>query len=164
MKITNTSLNSIDIVRSSERDSPDFQNNTKIDENVIKKDSYKKVIPEDVTYSNLVKNSTRGDISDNVVQKADVGQSKQNINSGTQTLIAKKQTISSRKNNISTNATGASYQKKEVFKVGDAGVQVVDEIVKQVQKNVEKLNKYNLSKGNRLTKTIKTDNTEKLTS
>jgi hypothetical protein len=153
MRVSAISQDSNVVSGNLENVSPDLKDVIQVRPNIPKVDTYNGSIPKDVTYLTILKNIPKE-------QKLNSNDSLSSEYQATKSTMSKfarnsKQDMEiSKPINISKTADQIEKDSRKMITKGDLGEQIVRDIIVQSQKNIDKLNKFNLSKGNRLIKKI----------
>jgi hypothetical protein len=133
---------------------PDSKKVTQYAQSKSNKDLYAGSTMIDLTYSNLAKNTIKPKATDIIATSTDVVQSKDNVFQTQDSIKVSSRASLPRQSDISPKTTDVSPSTKEIRKQGDVRFKIVKDISKEVEKTISEWNKYNLSKSNRLLKSI----------
>jgi hypothetical protein len=120
------------------------------------KDQYAGSTMIDNTYSSLVKNTIKPKSSDVNATSADVVQSKENVFPTQEAVKISSKSSTPKQSDISPKISDIVPSTREIQKQGDVRFKIVKDISEEVQKTIDEWNRFNLSKSNRLLKSIET--------
>jgi hypothetical protein len=118
------------------------------------KDMYAGSVTLDITYSDLARNNIKPRTSDITLSSSAVLPQTSSAISGSKDYVPTASDLAPSASTIRPRSRDITPSQADVARSGDLRTQIVKSISEQVQKNIEKLSRYNLSKGNRLLKTI----------
>jgi hypothetical protein len=118
------------------------------------KDMYAGSVSLNITYSDLARNNIKPRTSDITPSSNDIIPNSKDAFAGSRDYIPQVQDLAPSSTSIRIKTKDVMPNQSEITKSGDLRHQIVKTISEEVQKNIKKLDRYNLSKGNRLLKTI----------
>jgi hypothetical protein len=118
------------------------------------KDMYAGSTTLDITYSSLARNNIKPRTSDILLSSNNVVPQTSQAITGSKDYIPTASDLAPNASTLRLNSKDIRPNQTQVARESNLRTQIVKSISDQVQKNIEKLSRYNLSKGNRLLKTI----------